>query len=189
MEETVPRIARESAPQGPVARTLGRWTAAQLTMPGVWSAVEASLAALKAEPGIRWDLRDLQRAGGGEDADDAAARGLGGRLHRRLDADDGQRVVRAQRVRRGRGGGVAGNDQRARTGREQEIADREGALADERIGFLAIGEVARIGDVDDVQARHLPAHLAHDREPAHAGIENAHGAMVGHVVRNPRRGA
>ena len=45
MEETVPRIARESAPQGPVARTLGRWTAAQLTMPGVWSAVEASLAA------------------------------------------------------------------------------------------------------------------------------------------------
>ncbi len=61
MEETVPRIARESAPQGPVARTLGRWTAAQLTMPGVWSAVETSLAALKAEPGIRWDLRDLQR--------------------------------------------------------------------------------------------------------------------------------
>ena len=61
MEETVPRIARESAPQGPVARTLGRWTAAQLTMPGVWSAVDASLAALKAEPGIRWDLRDLQR--------------------------------------------------------------------------------------------------------------------------------
>jgi phospholipid/cholesterol/gamma-HCH transport system permease protein len=61
MEETVPRIARESAPQGPVARTLGRWTAAQLTMPGVWSAVEASLATLKAEPGIRWDLRDLQR--------------------------------------------------------------------------------------------------------------------------------
>jgi phospholipid/cholesterol/gamma-HCH transport system permease protein len=61
MEETVPRIAREPAPQGPVARTLGRWTAAQLTMPGVWSAVEASLAALKAEPGIRWDLRDLQR--------------------------------------------------------------------------------------------------------------------------------
>ena len=61
MEETVPRIARESAPQGPVARTLGRWTAAQLTMPGVWSAVEVSLAALKAEPGIRWDLRDLQR--------------------------------------------------------------------------------------------------------------------------------
>jgi hypothetical protein len=61
MEENVPRIAREPAPQGPVARTLGRWTAAQLTMPGVWSAVEASLAALKAEPGIRWDLRDLQR--------------------------------------------------------------------------------------------------------------------------------
>ncbi len=61
MEENVPRIAREPAPQGPVARTLGRWTAAQLTMPGVWSAVETSLAALKAEPGIRWDLRDLQR--------------------------------------------------------------------------------------------------------------------------------
>ena len=61
MEETVPRIARESAPQGPVARTLGRWTAAQLTMPGVWSAVEVSLAALKAESGFGWDLRDLQR--------------------------------------------------------------------------------------------------------------------------------
>ena len=74
MEENVPRIARESAPQGPVARTLGRWTAAQLTMPGVWSAVEASLAALKAEPGIRWDLRDLQRLA--EFLDGEAMRGV-----------------------------------------------------------------------------------------------------------------
>jgi phospholipid/cholesterol/gamma-HCH transport system permease protein len=61
MEENVPRIAREPAPQGPVARTLGRWTAAQLTMPGTWEAVEASLAAIKAESGFGWDLRDLQR--------------------------------------------------------------------------------------------------------------------------------
>jgi phospholipid/cholesterol/gamma-HCH transport system permease protein len=61
MEDATPRITREPAPQGSVAHARGRWTAAQLTMPGVWSAVEASLAALKAEPGIRWDLRDLQR--------------------------------------------------------------------------------------------------------------------------------
>ncbi len=61
MEETVPRIARETAPQGPVVRALGRWTAAQLTMPGTWEAVEASLAAIKAESGFGWDLRDLQR--------------------------------------------------------------------------------------------------------------------------------
>jgi phospholipid/cholesterol/gamma-HCH transport system permease protein len=62
MEETVPRIARESAPQGPVARTLGRWTAAQLTMPGVpGRRSKPAWRRSRQSPGFGWDLRDLQR--------------------------------------------------------------------------------------------------------------------------------
>ncbi len=61
MEESTPRLTREAAPDGPCLRVLGRWTAAQLTLPGVWDAVEASLARLPAESGTRWDLRGLQR--------------------------------------------------------------------------------------------------------------------------------
>lgn len=61
MEESTPRLTREAAPDGPCLRVLGRWTAAQLTLPGVWDAVEASLAGLPAESGTRWDLRGLQR--------------------------------------------------------------------------------------------------------------------------------
>ena len=45
MEESAPRISREAAPEGPCLRVLGRWTAAQLTLPGVWDGVEASLQA------------------------------------------------------------------------------------------------------------------------------------------------
>ncbi len=61
MQDASPRITRESAPQGPVARVLGRWTAAQLTMPGAWESVEDGLSALKGEAALGWDLRDLQR--------------------------------------------------------------------------------------------------------------------------------
>jgi phospholipid/cholesterol/gamma-HCH transport system permease protein len=61
MEESTPRLTRDTASDGPCLRVLGRWTAAQLTLPGVWNTVETSLAGLPAEAGVRWDLRDVQR--------------------------------------------------------------------------------------------------------------------------------
>ena len=61
MEASNPRISREAAPEGPSLRVLGRWTAAQLTLPGVWDGVEASLKAQAADGAAGWDLRGLQR--------------------------------------------------------------------------------------------------------------------------------
>ncbi len=61
MEASNPRISRDTAPEGPCLRVLGRWTAAQLTLPGVWDAVAASLKAQAAEGAAGWDLRGLQR--------------------------------------------------------------------------------------------------------------------------------
>jgi len=61
MEDATPRITRDDAPQGAIVRALGRWTAAQLTLPGAWAMVDDSLNALKGERGLRWDLRAMQR--------------------------------------------------------------------------------------------------------------------------------
>jgi phospholipid/cholesterol/gamma-HCH transport system permease protein len=61
MEASNPRISRDTSPDGPCLRVLGRWTAAQLTLPGVWDAVEASLKAQAAQGAAGWDLRALQR--------------------------------------------------------------------------------------------------------------------------------
>ena len=89
--------------------------------------------------------------------------------------------MRAQRVRCGRRGGIAGNDQGMCAFSNQEIGDHEGALADEVLLLLAIGKVAGIRYIDDVQPRHTPAHLQHDRQATHAGIEDAHQAVLGHA--------
>ena len=61
MEDATPRITRDDTPQGSVVRALGRWTAAQLTVPGAWDALESGLAQLTTRPADRWDLRDVQR--------------------------------------------------------------------------------------------------------------------------------
>jgi phospholipid/cholesterol/gamma-HCH transport system permease protein len=61
MEVANPRISRDTSPGGPCLRVLGRWTAAQLTLPGVWDGVEASLKAQAAQGAAGWDLRALQR--------------------------------------------------------------------------------------------------------------------------------
>lgn len=61
MQDATPRINREDTPQGAVVRALGRWTAAQLTVPGTWDALESGLKQLAARPADRWDLRDVQR--------------------------------------------------------------------------------------------------------------------------------
>ena len=61
MQDATPRITRDDTPQGAVVRALGRWTAAQLTVPGTWDALESGLKQLAARPADRWDLRDVQR--------------------------------------------------------------------------------------------------------------------------------
>jgi len=45
----------------PCVRVLGRWTASQLTAPGVWEALTRSLKTLAGDGGAVWDLRGLQR--------------------------------------------------------------------------------------------------------------------------------
>jgi phospholipid/cholesterol/gamma-HCH transport system permease protein len=61
MEEPTPRITRQDTPHGPCAVLLGRWTAAQLTLAGVWASVDASLRHHPATQPGGWDLRELQR--------------------------------------------------------------------------------------------------------------------------------
>jgi len=62
MEESVPHITREQAPQGSRARLQGQWTAARLAEPSAWGAIQTELQAL-AQPalaGCEWDLHTLQ---------------------------------------------------------------------------------------------------------------------------------
>jgi phospholipid/cholesterol/gamma-HCH transport system permease protein len=62
MEDSLPRIAFEQAPDGLCVRVLGRWTAASLGAPEKWDKLQATLNALP--PDWRqwhWDLRTLQR--------------------------------------------------------------------------------------------------------------------------------
>ena len=64
MEASTPRISRDATPDMPCVRVLGRWTASQLTAPGVWEALTRSLKTLAADAGdggAVWDLRGLQR--------------------------------------------------------------------------------------------------------------------------------
>ncbi len=72
MEDPQPRIAppepelpaagarARAAVAGPV-RVLGRWTTAQLSVPGVWQALDASLQTVPPVTGLAWDLRLVQR--------------------------------------------------------------------------------------------------------------------------------
>ena len=65
MEEATPRVTPTTPPERPGVRLLGRWTAARLAEPAVWSAVNAALltAVGGAAPGtanaVQWDLREL----------------------------------------------------------------------------------------------------------------------------------
>ena len=62
MEESVPHITREQAPQGARARLQGQWTAARLAEPAAWEGIQGELQAL-AQPalaGCEWDLHTVQ---------------------------------------------------------------------------------------------------------------------------------
>ena len=72
MEEATPRVTPTTPPESPGVRLLGRWTAARLAEPAVWTSVNAGLnaalgataltAAGRAAPAqatVHWDLREL----------------------------------------------------------------------------------------------------------------------------------
>lgn len=61
MEEALPRIALENSDLGRCALLHGTWTAASLSHPTQWAAVQAALTALRQSPAPVWDLRLLQR--------------------------------------------------------------------------------------------------------------------------------
>ncbi|MFZ3124725.1 MAG: ABC transporter permease [Acidovorax sp.] len=59
MSDLSPRIVRAETPQGPQARLLGRWGAAELGQRAHWRALASQLRDHAAPPG-GWDLRSLQ---------------------------------------------------------------------------------------------------------------------------------
>lgn len=63
MDDTTPRLTRQSLPQGACALLLGSWTAAALAEPAAWNALQRALPAAQqgAAAVQRWDLRQLGR--------------------------------------------------------------------------------------------------------------------------------
>ena len=59
MQETAPAIQREDQAHGPSAVVRGRWTAAQLAMPGSWANTARALDTVRAEDGLAWDLEAI----------------------------------------------------------------------------------------------------------------------------------
>jgi phospholipid/cholesterol/gamma-HCH transport system permease protein len=60
MEDSTPRIAQQTSPQGRLCLVLGRWTAANLSAHGVWGPLQSALATARADPAGEWDLRQMQ---------------------------------------------------------------------------------------------------------------------------------
>jgi len=62
MDDTTPRLIRQSLPQGRCALLQGRWAAAALAEPRAWAALQGELRASQAGPNAVqcWDLRQLQ---------------------------------------------------------------------------------------------------------------------------------
>jgi phospholipid/cholesterol/gamma-HCH transport system permease protein len=60
MEDTTPRITQQPSPDGASCLVLGRWTAANLSTPEVWKALQKTLAQPVATASLAWDLRPMQ---------------------------------------------------------------------------------------------------------------------------------
>ena len=129
-----------------------------------------------------------QRRTRGQHADHTGPGGGNGRLHRRLHADERDRVVRAQ-VFHGRDGcRVAGHHDQLRAGAEQALGDGF-RPRDDLVGrLLAVRAMPGIGYVDRRQVRPLRDDLAQHRQPAEAGIEDADRGRFSHERQQPRSG-
>jgi phospholipid/cholesterol/gamma-HCH transport system permease protein len=60
MQNTPPRVSRQTLPQGECAQLAGLWTAAELAQPAVWAALQRELPAVRAAQ-LGWDLRQIER--------------------------------------------------------------------------------------------------------------------------------
>ncbi len=63
MDDTTPRLTRQTLPQGPCALPKGQWAAAALAEPQAWAALQQALQSATAGPQAVpcWDLRQLSR--------------------------------------------------------------------------------------------------------------------------------
>jgi hypothetical protein len=102
-------------------------------------------------------IRARQRACRCEHADYSRARARGGGLHGRLDCHDRHGDACAKRLHGHGRCGVARDDDRLCTFRDQEFRNRDSALPDERFGAIAIRSTGRITDVQKVFTGQFPA--------------------------------
>ncbi|MNO83509.1 hypothetical protein D3C76_748230 [compost metagenome] len=122
----------------------------------------------------RGELGALQGARGGQHADHAAAGRGGRRLDGRLHADDGPlRVIATQvgdpRDRRG----VTGQYQGLGALALKKLGHDAATLADEFRGFLAVGNVPTVAEVQQGFVRQQTLDLGQHRKPTDAGVEHA----------------
>ena len=61
MNPTAPRIDQQPTPEGVVYAVLGAWTAASLTKPHTWPAVQQQLSAISQQPRGRWALLQMEQ--------------------------------------------------------------------------------------------------------------------------------
>jgi hypothetical protein len=72
------------------------------------------------------------------------------------------------------GGGVAGQHDDAGPRLEQPFAAGPGEVDDLLALATAVGGVGLVGQIDEVPLRKAAGQFAVDRQPAHAGVENAY---------------
>ena len=110
---------------------------------------------------------------GGEQADPAVAGGAdgGGRLGRDH-ADDRDAERGLERRQRGRGGGVAGDDDQLHALALEVGGDLVGEPRDLGERPRAVGEPRVVAEVDEVLVRHRDQALVENREAADAGVED-----------------
>ncbi|MND99821.1 hypothetical protein D3C80_922130 [compost metagenome] len=122
----------------------------------------------------RGELGALQGTGGGQHPDHAGAGCGGGRLDGRLHADDGPIAIVATQVGdAGHRCRVAGQHQGLGALLLKEVGHHAATLLDKCRGFLAIGNIAAIGDVHQCLVGQQTLDLGQYREPADTGVEHA----------------
>src|SRR5438105_2093097 len=103
------------------------------------------------------------------------ARRLDGRVRLRRDhADDRHAELLLELRERGRGGGVAGDENELHALGLEEAADLEREATDLRERPRPVGQPRVVAEVDEVLVAHRHEALVQDGEPAHPRVEDAH---------------
>ena len=122
--------------------------------------------------------------GGGHDDDLGAVVGLGGGLHRRLDADDGDLgVLLPEEGDGGAGGGVAGHHDGLGPPVQQLLRPPEGEGPDLLQGLFPVGGVGGVPEEEKVLVGEKPGAGPEDAHAPQTRIEDPDGAvLVGHAA-------